>query len=148
MCCSLTNHQARSLRNKQTAEVFTPPRLVNQMLSRLPIEVWKKDRTFCDPSCGNGNFLIAVLIRKIQRGHDPLLALQSIFGVDIQRDNIQECRLRLLKVIQLFGHTITEDHIKAVWKNVVWVNIENHPGGSLDYDFEFTSTAKAPLLIL
>ena len=37
---------------------------------------------------------------------------------------------------------ITEEHIKAVFQNIVWIDIQKHPGGSLDYDFEFKNTAR------
>jgi len=128
----------REDRVKQTAEVFTPPRIVHQMLSKLPKEVWKKGKTFCDPACGNGNFLIAVLWRKIERNHNALEALQCVFGVDIMRDNILECRLRLLKIVSLYEE-ITEDHIKAVFTNIVWINKNKYENGSLDYDFSFNN---------
>ena len=134
------NHHTRKLRQKQTAEVFTPPKLVNQMLNKLPREVWKKGKTFCDPACGNGNFLIWVLLRKLSRGHKPLEALQCVYGADIMVDNIRECRMRLLKVITLMGEEITEEHIKAVMKNIVWINQHKYPGGSLEYDFEFNNS--------
>jgi hypothetical protein len=106
------------------------------MLAKLPKEVWRKHRTFLDPSCGNGQFLVHVLFRKIQRGHKPLDALKCIFGVDIMSDNIKECRMRLLKITSAW-ETITEEHIKAVLQNIIWINQKNHPGGSLDYDFAF-----------
>jgi hypothetical protein len=77
-----------------------------------------------------------VLHRKIERNHNPLEALQSIYGVDIMRDNIQECRLRLLKLVSLF-EPLTEDHIKVVWTNIAWINPEKYENGSLDYDFSF-----------
>lgn len=142
MTTSNKNHETRKVRQKQTAEVFTPPKLVRQMLNKLPKEVWRKGKTFCDPAVGNGNFLIAILIRKIEKDHNPLQAIQSIYGVDIMRDNIQECRLRLLKVLQLFSIPITEDSIRAVMTNIVWININKYPGGSLEYDFEFKSKPK------
>lgn len=129
-------------RIKRNGEVFTPRFLVCEMLSKLPASVWEENKTFCDPSCGDGNFLIKVLSKKLDEGHDPLAALQSIFGADIERDNIQECRLRLLSVLHNERIDITEDHIKAVFKNIVWINIKKYPGGSLDYDFEFKSTPK------
>lgn len=128
--------QRREERAKQTAEVFTPPRLVKQMLDKLPKEVWKIGKTFVDPACGNGNFLISVLWRKIERGHNPLEALKTVHGVDIMRDNIQECRLRLLKLVSIH-EKITEDYIKTVFQNIVHININKNPGGSLDYDFAF-----------
>jgi hypothetical protein len=134
----MDNGDRRELRRRQTAEVFTPPNLVTQMLNRLPKEVWKKGKTFCDPAAGNGNLLIAVLIRKIQRGHKTLDALRTLYGVDIMQDNIRECRLRLLKVCAVVAvETITEDHIKAVLQNIIWINPKRYPNGSLDYIFDF-----------
>jgi hypothetical protein len=133
--------QKRKKRQKQTAEVFTPPSLVNDMLNKLPKSVWFKNKTFCDPACGNGNFLIWILLRKIAKGHKPLEALKTVYGADIMRDNIQECRLRLLKVISLF-EKVTEEHIKAIFWNIVWINMHRHPGGSLDYDFSFKNRPK------
>lgn len=123
---------SREERYRVTGEVFTPPSLVRKLVSSLPTEVWKENKTFLDPACGNGNLLIAVLWRKIERGHNPLEALKTVYGVDIMPDNIRECRLRLLGLISLF-QVVTEEHIKAVLTNVVWVS-----KGSLEYDFSFT----------
>ena len=136
---SETNQSKREARAKQTAEVFTPPRLVKQMLDKLPKEVWRKGKTFIDPACGNGNFLVAVLWRKISRNHKILDALQSIYGVDIMRDNIQECRLRLLKLVSIY-EPINEQHIRAVFTNIVFVDPSKHTGGSLDYDYAFNGS--------
>jgi hypothetical protein len=57
------------------------------------------------------------------------------------RDNIRECRWRLLKLISQY-ETITEEHIKTVMKNVVWLNIKYYENGSLDYDFSFGNGIK------
>ncbi|MFO0089665.1 MAG: N-6 DNA methylase [bacterium] len=49
---------------KQFGEVFTPPSLVEEMLDKLPIEVWSNPKLkWFDPACGMGNFLIAVYLR-------------------------------------------------------------------------------------
>jgi len=125
-------------RIKRNAEVFTPDALVNEMLDKLPEEVWEENKTFCDPACGNGQFLIWVLIRKLAKGHDPLDALKSVYGVDIMCDNIRECRYRLLKVIQVVGRQrINEDHIASVLRRIVRINPNKYPGGALQYDFSF-----------
>ena len=137
MTSAQENHEARTERAKQTAEVFTPPELVNDMLNKLPATVWEKGKTFCDPACGNGNFLIEVLKRKLAKKHDSLEALQSIYGVDIMKDNIGECRMRLLQVLFNAKITITKDHIKAVFNNIFWANPKVYPNGSLDYEFDF-----------
>ena len=81
----------RSERAKKSAEVFTTDGLVGAMLSKLPKEVWEEGKTFVDPAgCGNGQFLMWVLIRKIAASHDPVEALKTLYGVDIVQENINE----------------------------------------------------------
>lgn len=56
----------KDIEKKQFGEVFTPMKLVNEMLDKLPIEVWKnKNLKWLDPCCGMGNFPIAVYLRLI-----------------------------------------------------------------------------------
>ena len=121
--------KTREKRQTTSAEIFTPDALVNKMLDLLPKSVWKPGKTFCDPAAGNGNFLVHVLIRKIQKGQDPLDAICTVYGVDIMPDNVQECRARLLKVVSIFDD-VSKDHIEAVLRNIVCAD-------SLTYDFEF-----------
>lgn len=87
-----------SARVKATGEVFTPTELVQQVLDQLPAQVFEPgpDNTFLDPSCGDGQFLSEVLIRKIQNGADFEEALSTIYGVDIMPDNVKLCQDRLL----------------------------------------------------
>lgn len=88
-------------------EVFTSEREVNAMLDLVKQETERIESRFLEPACGNGNFLAEVLSRKLsvakkQYGKNPLefekysvLAVSSIYGVDILEDNAQECRDRL-----------------------------------------------------
>ena len=86
-------------RVKQLGEVFTPSELVNEMLDRLPPELWADPtKTYIDPACGTGNFLVEVVRRKIACGSTPLQALETTYGIDIMEDNVLECRQRLLDV--------------------------------------------------
>jgi SAM-dependent methyltransferase len=95
MTSSLTKSKARV---KALGEVFTPPELVDEMLDRLPAELWSDPtKTFLDPACGTGNFLVAVVRRKIAGGSTPLQALSTTYGIDIMEDNVEECRERLLQ---------------------------------------------------
>lgn len=132
----------RHSRRKDTAEIFTPPNITNKMLDLLPKEVWERqDTEFKDPACGNGNLLVEVLERKLQNSKDQhrgLKALKTIFGADIMQDNIRETRMRLLKIVQQY-EPITEEHIYAIFKNIIWLNTKKYPNGSLDYDFSFNS---------
>lgn len=83
-------------RIKETGEVFTPPELVEEILNELPPEIWTDPaKTFLEPSCGNGNFLVALKARLLEAGHDELQILERLYGVDIMADNIAETKDRL-----------------------------------------------------
>jgi len=133
----IATKKKRIKRRKQTAEDFTPLALVNQMLDKLPKTSWEDDKTFCDPACGTGHMLIEVFKRKLAHGHDPLEALKTVYGVDIQDDNIRETRLKLLKLVRMQGKRITKKHIIAVIRNIVVCRLSKYPNGALDYDFRF-----------
>ena len=116
------------LRVKETAEVFTPTPLVQEILDRLPLDVFTdRTKTFLDPSCGDGQFLGEVLIRKVENGIDFETALSTIYGVDLMQDNVELCRERLL-----CGR---EDLRHIVEKNIVCHD-------ALTYDYSFNGTNK------
>lgn len=90
---------------KQRGEVFTPDGLVNQMLGKLPWQIFSNpNKTFLDNSCGNGQFLAAVLKRKMwwmmkegwRADYAHKQALKTIYGVELDPKNAEECRKRLL----------------------------------------------------
>ena len=84
-------------RVKSTGEVFTPTPLVQEILDHLDPELFRDPtKTFLDPSCGDGQFLGEVLIRKLENGIDFATALSTIYGVDLMQDNVDLCRERLL----------------------------------------------------
>ncbi|MFQ9057326.1 MAG: hypothetical protein ACLR5P_01710 [[Eubacterium] siraeum] len=86
-------------RVKDFAEVFTPQFIVKDMCDLVPQEMWASiDTTFLEPACGNGNFLAEILSRKFMLCKDwqeGLIALKSVYGIDIQMDNVIEARQRL-----------------------------------------------------
>ena len=84
-------------RVKATGEVFTPTPLVRDILDHLdPCLFQDPAKTFLDPSCGDGQFLGEVLIRKLENGSTFEQALHTIYGVDLMQDNVDLCRERLL----------------------------------------------------
>ncbi len=97
-------------------EVFTPPGLVNDMLDLVTHECERIDSRFLEPACGDGNFLAEVLRRKLltvdkknagNRGkweRDAMLAVCSLYGIDLLADNIAACRVRLLEIVSA-AHT-------------------------------------------
>jgi hypothetical protein len=85
------------LRVKATGEVFTPTELVREMLQQIPIDQFQDPtKTFLDNSCGDGQFLGEVLIRKMEMGSTFEQSLSTIYGVDLMIDNVDLCRERLL----------------------------------------------------
>jgi len=111
------------LRVKATGEVFTPTPLVQEILDQLPQDIFQDPtKTFLDPSCGDGQFLSEVLIRKVENGIDFETALSTIYGVDLMQDNVELCRERLL---------CGQEHLRhIVEKNIVCHN-------ALTYDYQF-----------
>jgi len=92
-------------------EVFTPSWLVQSMLDLVKSESERIDARFLEPACGSGNFLTEVLNRKLHTVHQrygkssfeqanySLLAVMSIYGIEILLDNVEECRLHLQAVL-------------------------------------------------
>lgn len=91
-------------------EVFTSDREVNAMLDMVKQETERIDSRFLEPACGNGNFLAEILRRKLKIVKNrykkspsdyekyAVLAVTSIYGVELLPDNAEECRLRLFEI--------------------------------------------------
>ena len=102
-------------------EVFTNQREVNAMLDLVKHETERIDSRFLEPACGNGNFLAEVLRRKlavvdsrysksqVEWERYSVIAVSSIYGVDILEDNAQECRERLFNIFN--------ERYTAIFKN-------------------------------
>ena len=115
--------QRDAIRVKATGEVFTPTQLVREILEELPLEQFTDvTKTFLDNSCGDGQFLGEVLIRKMEHGSTFEQALSTIYGVDLMQDNVDLCRERLL---------CGQSHLK----HIVERNIVCHD--SLTYHYRF-----------
>ena len=89
--------ERENIRVKSTGEVFTPTPLVQEMLDQVSQDQFTDTtKTFLDPSCGDGQFLGEVLIRKMENGSTFEQALSTIYGVDLMEDNVELCKERLL----------------------------------------------------
>ena len=127
-------------RVKQHGEVFTPSWMVEKMLDELHEETSNIYKTILEPSAGNGNFLTAILSRKLKSiettyaGEEhfwcekALLALSSIYGIEIQQDNVREARGAMLTTLVTWfnAHQLKpkEDVYKSakliINTNIVW----------------------------
>jgi len=102
------------LRVKATGEIFTPTPLVQEVLSQLPQDLFTNPtKTFIDPSCGDGQFLSEVLVRKLESGIDFEIALSTIYGVDLMSDNVDLCRERLLCGREYLRHIVEKNIVCA-----------------------------------
>ena len=100
-------------RTKSTGEVFTPTPLVQEILDNLDQELFKDPtKTFLDPSCGDGQFLSEVLIRKLENGIEFEAALSTIYGVDLMHDNVIECQNRLLCGQEEYRHIVERNIVE------------------------------------
>lgn len=107
---SVTKQVKSKERVADHGEVFTADREVQAMCDLVKQETERIDSRFLEPACGDGNFLAEILKRKLaivkkmyrRSEYDwerySLLALGSMYGVDILQDNCVSCRERLFQI--------------------------------------------------
>ena len=118
----MTKNQTKSKeRVADHGEVFTAEREVNAMLDLVKQETERIDSRFLEPACGDGNFLAEILRRKLavvksRYGKNAadyeryaVIAVTSIYGVELLQDNTDECRKRLFEI---FDNEYTANCIK------------------------------------
>ena len=126
----------------ERGEVFTAEREVNAMLDLVKQETERIDSRFLEPACGTGNFLAEILRRKlgvvcrqyqrqvVQVQLQSVIAVSSIYGIDIMMDNVEECRQRLMEILcEWYPHVQSGDEapaeLRQVWaylleRNILW----------------------------
>jgi hypothetical protein len=134
-------------------EVFTPAWMVEAMLDLVKDESERIDARFLEPACGDGNFLVQVLRRKLtavqrkygaspfERTHYALLGLMCIYGIELLPDNIAECRANLLNIFAEYLQLAPTDALyRAGWvvlsTNLVHgdaLTMRAHDGGPITF---------------
>jgi SAM-dependent methyltransferase len=106
----LEKHVVSKQRVADHGEVYTRKREVNAMLDLVKQETERIDSRFLEPACGTGNFLTEILERKLrvvearykksqlEYERNTVLAVSSIYGIDLLEDNVYECRKRLFEI--------------------------------------------------
>ena len=108
------------------AEVYTPERIVKKMCDLCEAEnddaFTVLTKTWLEPACGNGNFLVEIFRRKLlicETPLDGLIVLNTIYGIDILPDNVEEERGRLKAMYaERFGE-VTNDIDNILERNIV-----------------------------
>ena len=105
-------------RTQNFGEVFTPEKHVEQMLDMLDKSSWDdEDKVFFEPTCGHGNFVVAVLRRRLKalykktkrkKEKSPLLwaianTINTLWAIDVDKENINETKFRTLKEVLDFA---------------------------------------------
>jgi hypothetical protein len=125
----MTRHIVSKRRVADHGEVYTQPREVNAMLDLVRQETERIDSRFLEPACGDGNFLAEILQRKLRvvegrYSRSPLeyerytlLAVSSIYGIDILDDNVIQCRQRLFEIVERHFTTLFPrgEFLRTIW---------------------------------
>lgn len=113
-CEMQTRTPDRCIRDKKRVrnlgEVFTPKHIVDKMLDLVDHKAREIESRFLEPSCGTGNFLVEILSRKLNTVKEvslqqkvfefnTLIALSSIYGIDIDELNVLESRERMRDIV-------------------------------------------------
>ena len=108
---------------RRFGEVFTPEHIVRDMCDMLEREspgCFEPETSFLEPSCGDGAFVLEILRRKFancRKRVDYTAALDSVWGFELQADNVQACIENVTELVRQYIHpTATElgiirDHI-------------------------------------
>ena len=97
--------QKNKERIKRNGEFFTPHKLVREMLSKFSESDLKiSNKTFLDPTCGDGNILVEIVKKRIRNGVHPLMVAATTFGVELMQDNVNKCRERLFRIYTARGN--------------------------------------------
>ena len=98
-------------------EVFTPEKYINQMLDMLDKSVWHDiNKVFFEPTCGHGNFVVSILNRRLDaifkqakrkkikspEFYSVTNALDTLWAIDVDKENVNETRFRVLREILNF----------------------------------------------
>lgn len=112
-------------------EVYTNPREVNAMLDLVNHEAERIDSRFLEPACGTGNFLVEILKRKLQIVSErysksqleyerhAVIAVGSLYGIDLLPDNIKACQERLFNIFSDFYSSIYQKKVKPECESAV-----------------------------
>ena len=100
-----------------TQEFFTPFSIVQKMCNMVPDSDWSDpEKTWLEPCMGDGNFICYIIWNRIQHGIDWETALKTLYGVELQADNVLECHDRVIDLISKLGIEFDEQTARKIMK--------------------------------
>ena len=92
--------QSRRSGSSGTQEFYTPYSIVKRMCDKISEADWSNpEKTFLEPSFGNGQFIIYIIYNRIQHGVSWKDALSTLYGVELMPDNVQETKDRIISLL-------------------------------------------------
>lgn len=76
---------------------------------------------YLEPSCGNGQFLVLAAAEKLAHGLTTLEAANTLFGMDIMQDNIDDARHRVYGVLCSETPPEQRNDLKCIITNNIFV---------------------------
>ena len=105
-----SNTDTRLKRRKKTGEFYTPYSIVKKMADKISEEDWSNpNKTFCEPTFGNGQFVIYIIWNRLQHGIDWKTALKTCYGIELMQDNVYETYGRIIKLFDALDIDYDED---------------------------------------
>jgi hypothetical protein len=113
--------KSRRKGTNSTQEFFTPWTIVKKMCDKIPQSDWSNpEKTFLEPSLGNGNFVLAIIYYRLNAGIDWKTALETLYGVELMEDNVEECRERVLALLDAMDIDYDrEEALSIMQRNIV-----------------------------
>ena len=108
---------ARRKTGKKTNEFFTPYSIVKRMCDKIPDSDWSDPtKTFLESSFGSGQFVVYIVWNRIQHGIDWQTALKTLYGVELQADNVLERHDRVIDLFTKLGIEFDERTARKIMK--------------------------------
>ena len=126
------NTDTRLKRRKKTQEFYTPYSIIKKMIDKIEPEMWADPtKTFLDPAMGNGNIILGILYRRIvEHGIDWRTALETLYGVELMQDNVDETKERIIDLLNKLNIEYDKDVAYEIMEhNLVCSNF-------FDWDFD------------
>ena len=115
--------KARRKGKNGTQEFYTPYSIVKKMCDKISDEDWQNpSKTFLEPALGNGQFVIYIIWNRIQHGIDWRTALQTLYGVELMQDNVDETHGRIIKLFD----ALDIDYDKDIAMDIMLHNLVCH----------------------
>lgn len=120
-------------------EFFTPYEIVKKIADKISESDWSNpEKTFLEPSFGNGQFVIFIIYNRIQHGVSWKDTLKTLFGVELMPDNVQETKDRIISLLSEMEIQFNkEEALKIIDHNLVCSNF-------FKWDFENWCPIKEP----